>query len=150
VPNTRTLVIAGVVGFIALAAAITMNTMNSRGAFVEYRQRTLQGPEAPWNRAVLDVPGCVDATIEWTLNCEGLQSWCAATVPVVMQTCLDSQPRDAYCKAAGERVRTTRFGYGECEARWSAVTEKYERRATKKHCAASYRAIAEHCVRNSE
>lgn len=134
---------------VALTIPFVRTTLHSSAAFSEYRRSTLQDPEAPprWDREVVDVDGCVDEGITWLRGCEGIQSWCEAELPVVVETCLASQDRAAYCAEVGDEVLSTRFGFEACKLRREAITDKYAARHHKKACAAAYRAVAHHCER---
>ena len=98
------------------------------------------------------------------MDCPGIAPWCEAEVPVVMETCLASSDRAAYCDEVGDEVLSTRFGFEACKSARDdkfgphegcrdpkVEADRYACRSFKKYCAGAYRAIASHCrARNSD
>lgn len=123
-------------------------TVRSRQAFDAYKEATLADPASPpvWEREALDIEACVDEVLTWGLECPSIQSWCLGSVPGVLHSCLDSQPRQAACAAYGDEISATRFGYDACAGRYGEIEEKYRKRATKKYCATIYRSLADYCA----
>lgn len=144
--GVRVLLVIGVVLAI-LMVVFGRTTMRSYDEFEAYRRASLEDPADPplWQEEALDVDGCVDAVLDWIEACPGVSSWCESTLPDVMNRCLDSQDRGAYCESIGDDVLSTHFGYDECSARYDAIEGRYARRAAKKHCASIYRVIAGYC-----
>jgi hypothetical protein len=143
------LVVVGVLG--VLTVPFVRTTMSSSAAFSEYRRATLHDPASPprWAREQVDPDGCIDEGIAWLRGCEGIQSWCEAELPVVVEMCLASQDRTPYCADVGDQIMSTRFGFEACKARREGIADKYAARHHKKACAAAYRAVARHCERQS-
>ena len=152
-------VIGGVV--LVLTVAFSVAIVQHHGTYRDYRSETLDDANAsvPWDTQEVSVEGCVAYTIDWTMACPGIAPWCQAEVPVVMETCLASTDRAAYCAEVGDEILSTRFGYEACqEARTERFgahegcqdeairSDRYACRAFKKYCAGSYRAIAKHCL----
>lgn len=67
--------------------------------------------------------------------------------PRLALACLESSSRAAFCEDVGDGVKSTHFGYAECEALREDVEGRHLKRAHKKYCASIYRAVAEHCQR---
>ncbi|MFV8751805.1 hypothetical protein ACNOYE_14765 [Nannocystaceae bacterium ST9] len=138
-----------VIGLVLGVLMVAFGTMTSRNydKFAAYQKATLEDPEHPprWRSEVVDVEGCVDEVLAWVEACPGVSSWCESALPSVMDECLKTQDRQAYCEEVGDAVLSTRFGYAECAERYDAIDGKYARRAAKKHCSVIYRAIAGHC-----
>lgn len=86
----------------------------------------------------LDVPGCVDAVMDWHDECAVMKSLCDQTVPRFMHVCLAARDRTEFCDALGPRSSDTSFGFDECKARGGD-------RDDKKACAVVYRVIDGHC-----
>lgn len=115
--------------------------------FEAYRQTTLNDPAHPprWQTEKLDVDACVDEVLEWVEACPGVSSWCESSLPDVLNQCLDTQDHTAYCESVGDAVKSTRFGFDECSARYDQIEGRYARRYAKKHCSILYRVIAGRC-----
>lgn len=139
---------AAVVG---LSVIFGFTILRNHSVFRDYQAATLEDGDAPppWDTEALSVDDCVEETVRWTMECPGIASWCLAEVPVVAERCLASRDRTAYCEEVGDEVMSTRFGFHACEdlrAGMDDDDEKYAKRANKKYCAATYRAVAEHCL----
>ncbi len=144
--GVRVLAIMGVAVGVLMVVFGSMTSRNY-GRFDEYQKATLQDPTHPprWRVEALDVDGCVDEVLAWVEACPGVSSWCEGALPGVMDECLNSQDRSAYCEEVGDAVLSTRFGYDECAERYDAIEGRYARRFAKKHCSVIFRAIAGHC-----
>ena len=139
-----------VLGLILGLLMVVFGAATSRNydQFAAYQKATLEDPEHPprWRSEVVDVDGCVDEVLAWVEACPGVSSWCESSLPGVMDECLSTQDRHAYCEEVGDAVLSTRFGFDECSARYDAIEGTYARRAAKKHCSLIYWAIAGHCM----
>lgn len=144
-PRTRgvLLVIGAVVVVLCVVFGVTM--MRQKAQFEEYRVRTLDEQTMPWTERTMTIDECVGFTIDWGMACPGVESWCSGHAPRLTIECLESTDRRASCDALGDDVAATSFGYTQCEERRESVDGRYAKRAHKKLCAASYRAVAEHC-----
>lgn len=139
------LIIGAVLAVFTLVFGVSVTRNHNK--FAEYKAATLDDPEHPprWMVEEVSVEGCVDEAMQWSMECPGVQSWCLAQLPSVVRSCLETQNRADYCEQAGDEVMSTRFGFHQCEALREPVGGKYGKRAHKKYCAMSYRAIAGHC-----
>lgn len=165
-PDARRIltIIAGIVLLLTVVFSVTI--VRHHRTYREYRMRTLgvEDANAPWKAKPFEVEECASYAIDWTMNCPGIAPWCQAEVPVVMESCLASSDRAAYCGEVGDKILSTRFGYDACK---SARVERfgthescqdrevevarYACRYFKKYCARAYRSIASHClVRSSQ
>ncbi len=139
-----------VIGLILSVLMVVFGTTTARSydEFATYQKATLDNPAAPprWETEALSVDGCVDEVLAWVEACPGVSSWCEGALPDVMNKCLATQDRSAFCDEVGDAVLSTRFGYDECAERYDAIEGRYARRFAKKHCAAIYRVIAGHCA----
>jgi hypothetical protein len=115
--------------------------------FEAYRTATLTDPAHPprWQTETLDVDACVDEVLTWIEACPGVSSWCESSLPDVLNQCLDTQDHSEYCESVGDAVKSTRFGFDECSARYDKIEGRYARRYAKKHCSILYRVIAGRC-----
>jgi hypothetical protein len=115
--------------------------------FEAYRTATLNDPANPprWQTEALDVDDCVDEVLTWIESCPGVSSWCESSLPDVLNQCLDTQDHGEYCESVGDAVKSTRFGFEECSARYDQIEGRYARRYAKKHCSILYRVIAGRC-----
>ncbi len=142
--------LAAIGGGVALLSVIFGVTIwQNHSTFREYQTATLDASPPRWDTEALSAEECVQAAVTWGMDCPGIASWCLAELPVVTERCLASQDRTAFCEQVGDEVMSTRFGFHECEdmrADMDDQAEKYAKRANKKYCAASYRAVAEHCL----
>ena len=160
-PDTR--VILAIIGGIVLLLTIVFSITITRhhGTYRGYRTETLgeEDQDAPWQRRAFGVEECAAYVIDWTMECPGIAPWCQAEVAVVMESCLASQDRAAYCSAVGDTILSTRFGYDACKAARierfgphdgcqdrETESDRYACRHFKKYCAGAYRAIASHCL----
>ncbi|PRQ08336.1 hypothetical protein [Enhygromyxa salina] len=145
--GVRVLVIIGVV-LTVLMAVFGRATSKGYDQFTAYQKATLEDPNNPpqWHVEGLDVDGCVDASLAWIEACPGVSSWCESSLPDVMNQCLDTRDRTAYCDSVGDAVRSTRFGFEECSARYDQIEGRYARRYAKKHCSLIFRVIAGYCA----
>ncbi len=133
-----TLVLTGIFGW---------RTLQQRQQYRDYKNATIDPADLPWTQAPVDVDTCVSWSVQWGMDCTGLESWCLNETPRLTLDCLASSDRAAYCEEAGDTVASTHFGYAECEALREQVQGRYLKRAHKKYCASVYRAVAEHCRR---
>lgn len=142
----RVLVVLGVVIAI-LMVVFGQATAAGYDQFEAYRASTLDDPAHPprWQTEALDVEDCVDEVLAWVESCPGVSSWCEGSLPDVMNQCLDTQDRTAYCESVGDAVLSTRFGFEECSARYDQIEGRYARRYAKKHCSILFRVIAGRC-----
>ena len=157
-------IIGGVVTLLTIVFSVTI--FGHHKTYRTYRAQTLDAEDAavPWRDGEVSVEGCVDFAIRWTMDCPGIAPWCEAEVPVVMETCLASSDRAAYCDEVGDEVLSTRFGFEACKSARDdkfgphegcrdpkVEADRYACRSFKKYCAGAYRAIASHCrARNSD
>lgn len=144
--GVRVLVVMAVV-LLILMIGFGRTTAASYEQFDAYQTATLQDAENPprWKTEALDVDACVDEVLDWVEACPGISSWCESSLPDIMNQCLDTQDRTAYCESVGDAVKSTRFGFHECSARYDQIEGHYARRYAKKHCAILYRVIAGRC-----
>lgn len=144
--GVRVLVVIGV-ALLILMLAFGRTTAASYEEFDAYQSATLQDPDKPprWQTEVLGVDECVDEVLDWIEACPGVSSWCESSLPDVMNQCLDTQDRTAYCESVGDAIKSTRFGFDECSARYDQIEGRYARRYAKKHCSILYRVIAGRC-----
>ena len=145
--GVRVLVIIGVV-LMVLMIVFGRQTAKGYDEFEAYRAATLHDAANPprWQTEDLDIDGCVDAVLDWIEACPGVSSWCEGSLPDVTNQCLDTQDRSAYCESVGDAVKSTRFGFEECSARYDKIEGRYARRYAKKHCSLIYRTIAGRCT----
>ena len=141
---TPLLVLLGVV-VVLLSVVFGGSILRNRAAFDRYKAATLVDVTPVWQHEVLEVHACVDHTVQWAMQCPGLESWCANEAPQLTRLCLEQGDRSEYCDSVRELAASTRFGYHECDALREDVEGKYAKRSHKKFCAAAYRAVAEHC-----
>ena len=136
-----------IVSMLLLTAGFGWSTWQSHQEFRNYRTQTLENADHPprWQREVLTPEECVGEAMAWAASCPGVQSWCEAATPEVVQLCLKSRDRSTYCREVGDEVLSTRLGFAACKARYEPIDNKYARRTAKKACASSYRVIARHC-----
>jgi hypothetical protein len=144
--GVRVLLIIGVV-LAVLMLVFGRTTAKSYDQFEAYRQATLEDPEHPprWQTEALSVEQCVDEVLAWVEACPGVSSWCESSLPDVTNQCLDSQDRREYCERVGDAIKSTRFGFQECSARYDQIEERFARRYAKKHCSLIFRVIAGRC-----
>jgi hypothetical protein len=145
--GVRVLIVIGLALGVLMVVFGTVTTRNY-DQFAAYQKATLEDPDHPprWRSEAVDVEGCVDEVLAWVEACPGVSSWCESALPSVMDECLHTQDREAYCEDVGDAVLSTRFGFDECEERYGAIEGKYAKRSAKKHCSVIYRAIAGHCM----
>jgi hypothetical protein len=148
--GVRVLLVIGVV-LAVLMVVFGRATAKGYDQFEAYQSATLGDPANPprWQTEALDIDGCVDEVLDWIEACPGVSSWCEGSLPDVMNQCLTSQDRSAYCESVGDAVLSTRFGFDECSARYDQIEGRYARRYAKKHCSIIYRVIAGHCTNSS-
>lgn len=87
----------------------------------------------------LDFEQCVTEVVTWVPRCEAMSTLCESVSPNMMEACLKGRDRRAECKAIQDRPQDAHFGFKECQAR------QLTRRAMKKVCGNSYKALDEHC-----
>lgn len=138
-------------GVAVLSVVFGVTIWRNHSTFREYQSLTLESDAAPprWATEALSAEQCVQAAVQWGMDCPGIGSWCLAELPVVTRSCLESSDRMVYCEQVGDEVMSTRFGFHECEdmrADMDDDAEKYAKRANKKYCAASFRAVADYCL----
>ena len=163
-PETRKIlaIIGGIVLLLTVVFSITI--VGHHRTYREYRTSTLgqEDARAPWNTEAFEVDECAAFAIDWTMQCPGIAPWCQAEVTVVMESCLASRDRGAYCDEVGDKILSTRFGYDACKSarveRFGAhescqdrevEADRYACRHFKKYCAGAYRSIASHCLARS-
>lgn len=122
---------------LVMSAAFGWTTWKAHERFAEHREA--------WTSPQTDIPGCRDAVMAWAESCDSLDSWCQAAVPDLMRDCLAQAPRDTYCRAQGQEIKSTRFGYEACLPLHESETDRYRKRRAKKHCALAYRVVAGYC-----
>jgi len=144
-PRTRGLLIGVGALVVTLCVVFGVTVMRQQAQYREYRAATLEAGPLPWTQRTMSVEECVQWTVDWAMACPGVESWCANEAPRLTRECLASTDRRPVCEAFGDAVASTQFGYHECEALREAVDGRYTKRSHKKFCAASYRAVAEHC-----
>lgn len=144
--GVRVLLVIGVV-LAVLMVVFGQATATGYDQFESYHRATLEDPQHPprWDTEALDVEACVDDVLTWVESCPGVSSWCEGSLPDVMNMCLDTQDRTAYCDGVGDAVLSTRFGFELCSARYDKIEGHYARRYAKKHCSILYRVIAGRC-----
>jgi hypothetical protein len=130
---------------VVLSALFGWRTLQQRSQYRDYRAQTVDEADLPWTRGEVDVDTCVSWTTRWGVECSGMEAWCLNETPRLTLACMASSDRSAFCDEAGDAVKSTHFGYKECEALREDVEGRYQKRAHKKYCAAVYRAVAEHC-----
>ena len=152
--GVRVLLVMGVV-LALLMVVFGKTTADSYAKFEAYRATSLEDPQNPprWQLAarlgyrVSERDIAVDELLAWIEACPGVSSWCESSLPSLTVECLESQDRSAYCESVGDTIKSTRFGYDECSARYDQIDGRFARRYAKKHCSLIYRAIAGHCGR---
>ena len=109
--------------------------------FLRYVHDHLNGPEAvlAWENAVLSPEDCVDETMAWSARCSGIKSLCDMYAGHVMERCLASQDRSAYCDQVAGQAALRSFGAQECRARGA------RRNVDSEACSAAYKTVEEHC-----
>lgn len=138
----------GIVGTgVVLTLVFGLRTVALHDSYDQYSSATLGEGKPRWDLEKLDALSCVVETMRWAEACPGIKSWCEATVPDVMRSCLRSQDRRAYCLSLDKTILSTRFGYSECQSLVDNSAEKYAKRAQKKYCALSFRAVAGYCAK---
>jgi hypothetical protein len=144
--GVRVLVVIAVV-LVGLMIMFGRATTAGYEDFEAYRMQTLKDPAHPprWQTEKLDVDACVDEVLTWIEACPGISSWCESSLPDVLNQCLDTQDHTEYCESVGDAVKSTRFGFEECSARYDQIEGRYARRYAKKHCSILYRVIAGRC-----
>lgn len=147
-PRTRGLLIGVGALVLLLCVVFGVTVMRQQAEYREYRAATLEAGPLPWTERTMSVEECVEFTVEWAMACPGVESWCANEAPRLTGDCMASTDRREVCNALGDAVASTHFGYAECEALREPVEGRYTKRNHKKFCAASYRAVAEHCRHN--
>lgn len=136
------LVIAGLL--LLLSVPFGWSTWQAHQRFMEHRH--LEDPSAfVWNQRALSVDECRLEVLKWAKQCSSIESWCKAAIPDLVRECLGTQDRRSYCAEVSEEAKSTRFGYQACREHYEGIEEKYEKRAAKKYCALSFRAIAGYC-----
>ena len=80
--------------------------------FLGYVRDSLDSPEHPpaWAATPFSPEKCVDSALAWARECKGMKTACDLYVSRVVNECLASQDRLAYCQTLGETGSTTRFG----------------------------------------
>lgn len=144
-PRTRGLLIGLGALVVLLCVVFGVTVMRQHAQYAEYRAATLEAGPLPWTQRTLSVEECIGWSVDWAMACPGVESWCANEAPRLTRECLASADRREVCEALGDAVASTTFGYAECEAMREAVEGRYAKRSHKKFCAASQRAVAEHC-----
>lgn len=144
-PRTRGLLIGIGVAMVALSVLFGWRTLQQRAQYREYKAQTVNEEDLPWTGAEVGVDTCVEWSVEWGMACTGMESWCMGEAPRLALACLRSSDRTAFCDDAGEGIKSTHFGYAQCEALREDVEGRHLKRAHKKYCASIYRAVAEHC-----
>ena len=149
-PSSRRILLAIGSVVLLLCVAFGVTTVRSRDEYRRYKESTLEAGPLPWTLHNYSVQQCVEFSTDWAMECPGVESWCANEAPNLTRQCLASQDRRAYCEDQGDAIASTRFGYKECETLRESVQGRYTKRAHKKHCAASFRAVASWCAEIDE
>ena len=144
-PRTRGLLLGLGALVVLLCVVFGVTVMRQHAEYAEYRKATLESGPLPWTQRTMSVEECVGWSLEWAMACPGVESWCANEAPRLTRDCMASADRQEICEQLGDAVASTTFGYAECEALRESVEGRYTKRSHKKFCAASYRAVAEHC-----
>lgn len=144
-PRTRRLLLGVGALVVVLSVVFGVTVMRQQARYKEYRAATLEADPLPWTQRTMSVEECVQFTVDWAMACPGVESWCANEAPRLTRQCLGSADRQQVCTSLGQDVASTHFGYAECEALREPIEGRYTKRGHKKFCAASYRAVAEHC-----
>lgn len=144
-PRARGLLLGIGAAVVALSALFGWRTLQQRAEYRAYKAQTIDEAELPWAKAEVDVDTCVSWTTNWGMECSGMESWCLNETPRLTLACMAASDRSAYCDELGDAVKSTHFGYAQCEALREGVEGRHLKRAHKKYCAAVYRAVAEHC-----
>jgi hypothetical protein len=144
-PKTRGILIAVAAVVVLLCVVFGVTVMRQQSEYRAYRAATLEAGPLPWTQRTMSVEECVQWTVDWAMACPGVESWCANEAPRLTRECMASTDRREVCDRFGDAVASTQFGYAECEALREPVEGRYTKRSHKKFCAASYRAVAEHC-----
>lgn len=144
-PRTRGLIIGIVAAMVLLSVVFGWRTLQQRNEYDAYKRQTVDEAALPWTQGPVDVDACVSWTTRWGMECAGMEAWCLGEAPRLTMACMDSADRTAFCEEAGDDVKSTHFGYAECEDLREDVEGRHLKRAHKKYCAAVYRAVAEHC-----
>jgi hypothetical protein len=144
-PRTRGLLIGLGALVVLLCVVFGVTVLRQHTQYAEYRAATLEAGPLPWTQRTMSVEECVGWSVDWAMACPGVESWCANEAPRLTGACLASADRREVCETLGDAVASTTFGYAECEAMREPVEGRYTKRNHKKFCAASYRAVAEHC-----
>jgi hypothetical protein len=134
-PSSLQIVLGGCVFVSLLAGAWAFHMLQVSQKFITQSlvQVVSQGKTA-------NMEECVDISMDWYESCEAMKSLCESSVARAMSACLSGQDRASECSSLGNVTKDTHFGFKECQER--GVT-----RFTKKACAATYRAIDQHCER---
>lgn len=100
----------------------------------------------PWT-ATSTPEECVGHAMAFGQDCPGLKQACSAAVPDMARTCAAELDLTAWCAGHGDTIHTTAFGFEDCDTRLTeaGLVERADRRVPKKHCAASWRALADIC-----
>ncbi len=130
---------------VVLCVVFGVTVLRQKSQYEDYVAATLEAGPMPWEQGPLSVEECVAFTVSWGMECPGVESWCMGQAPRLTGECLAARDREQICAALGDAVASTHFGYGECEQMRETVEGRYAKRGHKKYCAASYRAVAEHC-----
>lgn len=144
-PRTRRLLLGVGALVLLLCVVFGVTVMRQYTEYKEYRAATLEAGPLPWTQRSMSVEECVRFSVDWAMACPGVESWCAGEAPRLTRACLGSADRSEVCRSLGDEVASTHFGYAECEALREPIEGRYTKRGHKKFCAASYRAVAEHC-----
>jgi hypothetical protein len=149
-PSSRRVLLAIGSVVLLLCVAFGVTTLRSRDQYRRYKESTLESGPLPWTQQEFSVQQCVEYSTDWAMECPGVESWCSNEAPHLTRQCLASQDRRSYCEEQGDATASTSFGYKECEQLRESVQGRYTKRAHKKHCAASFRAVASWCAEMTE
>jgi len=135
--------LAMVLGILALSTAMAFVLLAKYSATLGYVKRTLDEPAEPngWELRAYAPEECIDAAMTWTAECRGIKSMCDMYVERVVDECMGSRDRLAYCEHLGDTTGTTEFGVPECRARG------VQRHINQEACANAYRSIDNFCKR---
>jgi len=134
-------------GLFVLAIPFGYSVVSEYRAYAEYVRSTVRDRQEPppWAEKHFTPAECVNASLDWIEGCPGMEDFCRGTLPHIVNECLGSLDRRAWCVSNGDQVKKTSFGYKICEARREAKGGLERSRLFKQRCALALRALAEHC-----
>ena len=150
--DLKTRISATTLGLLAIGATLLVawpyaqSVLRENRAFTDYVRETLREPAQPlpWVLREVSPEECIALAGAWVDGCPGVDEFCNGALPEFMRVCLGSADRASYCAAQGDAIFTTGFGYHACEALLDGL-DRSRSKQVEKHCAAGYRAVADHC-----